>query len=156
MILSSKFQHNDGWKHVTNVCAQVFSSVSVLGMVMLISVTVVWALEKAPSQTFVNVQNIIHTHVGDRIGLNSNIRVHTDAKKAVYRMWLTDASGESVYVFPDRAVIDPTDFILEPDNIRVPPSIRPGEYQLRAEVIYPFNPFKNGSINMTLATLYVN
>lgn len=156
MILSSKIQHSDGWKHVTNVCAQVFSSVSVIGMLMLVSVAVVWAFETAPSQTFVNVQNIVHTRVGSRISLSSNIRVHTDATRAVYRMWLSDSSNESVYVFPDRAVIDPTDFILEPDNIRVPPSVKPGEYTLHAEVIYPFNPFKNGSINMSLATLYID
>lgn len=155
MILSSKIQHSDGWKHVTGVLMKVYSSASVIALVMLISVSVVWAFEKAPSQTFVNVQNIVHTHVGDRIKLSSNVRVHTDAVRAVYRMWLTDSDNESVYVFPDRAVIDPSDFILEPDNIRVPPGLKPGEYTFHAQVIYPFNPFKNGSINMTLATLYV-
>lgn len=154
MILSSKVQE-DAWKNARAIGSKVYSSVSMLGMVMLVAISVVWTLEKAPSQTFVNVQNVVHTQVGSYLDLTSNIRVRTDASKAVYRLWLTDSSGEAVYVFPDHAITNPTDFILAPDGIRIPPSIKKGEYMLHAQVMYPFNPFKNGNINMTLATLFV-
>ncbi len=154
MILSSK-THNDSLKYVRSVLNHVLALACPLGLAALITVAGVWTFEAAPSQTFINTANVLDVHAGSDLDIDIPVIVHTEAKRAVYRMWLTDEQGLSVYTFPDQNVIDPHRVDLSGKSIRVPSDLRTGTYVLHVQVIYTFNPFKNGNIFMSVATLNV-
>lgn len=122
----------------------------------LISVGVVWSLERAPSQTIVDTATYFQVHSGQNLNLEIPVIVQTEAHRAVYRMWLTDASGDVAYRYPDQKVRDAQRLDLSNHQITIPTFIKSGVYVLHIEVIYPFNPLKNGTILMSVATLTVH
>jgi hypothetical protein len=139
---------------VGTVCNHLLSFIAPVGLAALIGVAGVWAMEGAPSQTFINT-SVINVQSGGNVAINIPVIVKTDARRALYRTWLSDASGV-VYEFPDQEVKNPRLLDLTHQDIQIPPSIAPGTYVLNVQVIYPFNPFKNGNIFMTVATLNVD
>jgi hypothetical protein len=122
----------------------------------LIGCAIVWTLEQAPAQTIVNTASYFSVHSGQNLKLSIPMVVQTEAKRAVYRMYLTDSEGIRAYQFPDQKVADPSRLDLSQHQIQIPTSIRSGVYILHVEVIYPFNPLKNGTILMSVATLTIN
>lgn len=110
-------------------------------------------MESAPSQTFINT-SVIDVHTGADMVINVPLIIQTDARKALYRVWISDSTG-IVYQFPDQRVSHPELLDLTNESIRIPDSIKPGTYTLHVQMIYPFNPFKNGNIFMTVGTLNV-
>lgn len=140
-------------KKFSIACHHVLSFLSPLAFAALIGVAGVWAMESAPSQTFINTA-VFDVHTGADVAINVPIIIQTDAKKALYRMWLSDSTG-IVYQFPDQRVQNPKIVDLTTRNVRVPEGIKPGTYTLNVQMIYPFNPFKNGNIFMTVGTLNV-
>lgn len=151
MISSAALQHSA--KQISAKCSHLLSVLSPLGLAALIGVAGVWAMESAPSQTFINT-TVLTAHTGADIEFNVPIIVQTDTRKALYRISLSDKDGV-VYQFPDQKVENPKLLDLTAKNIRIPDSIKPGVYTLNVQVIYPFNPFKNGNIFMTVGTLNV-
>jgi hypothetical protein len=115
---------------------------------------VVLALEHAPAQRFES-NTVVSVHPGDYMALSTPTTVRTETKKALYRVRIFDSSGEQVYVFPDQLVTNPREFRLTDYKVRVP-SLRPGQYQVRATLIYWFNPFKNGTVEFDLIKLVVS
>lgn len=82
--------------------------------------------------------------------------IHLETKRAFYFLTLNDASGSTVYVFPGHYSKTPGDFNLKEMEITVPGSIKPGTYTLQMNYTYWFNPFKDGHVDIELATLVVS
>jgi hypothetical protein len=122
----------------------------------LIGVACVWTLERAPFQTMVNTARYFKVHCGQTLNLQVPVIVETQAHRAVYRTWLTDASGDVAYRYPDQEVPGAGRLDLSKHQINIPTFIKSGVYVLHVEVIYPFNPLKNGTILMSVATLTIN
>jgi hypothetical protein len=154
VILSSKTNYGP-LKHVGHFLDHLLALLSPLGLAALVGVAAVWAIEKAPTQTFINTASVMTARIGSELNIPIPVIVRTEAKRAVYRMWLTDEQGISVYQFPDQIVDGPSTIDLTNKNIRVPAELRQGTYVLHVQIIYTFNPFKNGNIFMTVATLNV-
>lgn len=122
----------------------------------LIGCGIVWAVEQAPSQTIVSTSSYLQVHTGQKFMLSVPLLVQTPTRRAVYRMWLTDASGDITYQYPDRRVPASHQLDLANRELTVPTFIKSGVYILHVEVIYPFNPLKNGTILMSVATLNID
>lgn len=140
-------------KKFSIACHHVLSFLSPLVFAALIGVAGVWAMESAPSQTFINT-SVINVHTGADVSINVPLIIQTDARRALYRIWLSDGDG-IVYQFPDQNVKHPELLDLTNQSIRVPDFLKPGTYTVHVQMIYPFNPFKNGNIFMTIGTLNV-
>lgn len=153
MILSSKTNYGS-LKYVGHFLDRILALLSPLGLAALVGVAAVWTIEKAPTQTFINTASVMTARTGSDLDIHIPVIVRTEAKRAVYRMWLTDEQGSTAYQFPDQNVSDPRTVDLTGKNVRVP-ALRQGTYVLHVQVIYTFNPFKNGNIFMTVATLNV-
>lgn len=133
-----------------------FSVVSPLVMAVFIGCAGVWALEQSPSQTYIQTDQVILAHPGDTVRLHAPFVAQIEARKAVYRIWIDDEEGDRVYMFPDHVLINPRIIDLtELQDLTVPRSVKPGTYVLHVETIYPFNPFKNGKIAITAASIVV-
>jgi hypothetical protein len=114
-------------------------------------VAFVWLVQKPPTQIF-NTNIYIESKSGESITLPSDIKIHIPAKKAVYRYWITDNDGYIIHNYPDIRVEE--QHINYDTLLKIPP-LKKGKYLLHEEVIYPFNPFKNGYITFTLLTLKI-
>lgn len=154
MILSSKI-HYGMFKSAGAKCSHVFSMLSPFGLAALIGVAGVWALETAPSQTVITTNNVIDVNTGSDVDIQIPVVVHSDMRRAVYRMSIADEQGSTVYQFPDREAADPRSLDLRTTPVQLP-ALKKGLYTLHVQVIYPFNPLKNGNIFMSVATLNVN
>lgn len=113
-------------------------------------------MERAPSQTITTTASYFRVHPGQDLNIEVPVIVRTQAQRAVYRMWLTDASGDAAYRYPDQKVPDAGRLDFSQYQISVPTFIKSGVYVLHVEVIYPFNPLKNGTILMSVATLTID
>lgn len=122
----------------------------------LVGVGGVWSVERAPAQTIVDTSTYFQVRAGQSLNLDVPVIVQTQAQREMYRTWLTDASGNVAYRFPDQMVQDTTRLDLSKRQLTVPTFIKSGVYVLHVEVIYPFNPLKNGTILMSVATLYID
>lgn len=136
--------------HLLSVC-------SLFVLSALIGVGAMWSLERAPRQTITTTASYFRVHPGQDLNMEVPVIVlQTQAQRAVYRMWLTDASGDTAYRYPDQKVPDAGRLDLSQHQISVPTFIKSGVYVLHVEVIYPFNPLKNGTILMSVATLTID
>jgi hypothetical protein len=132
---------------------RLFSVVSCLVLPSLATFGAVWLLEGAPSATVLSNQ-VANAQAGSYVHLAPNLSVRTAAKKAIYTLWLVDDKGDTIYVFPEQQVADPSNVSFSRD-ITLPENLKPGRYHVRGELLYPFNPFKTGVVNLDLATLYI-
>lgn len=132
------------------------SVISPLVIATFVGFASVWAFERAPSQTFIQMDQVIPAHPGDKIHLVAPFVAQIEARKAVYRTWLDNEVGDQVYVFPDHVLENPRIIDLsELQDLTVPASVKAGTYTLHTEVVYPFNPFKNGKIAISMGSIIV-
>jgi hypothetical protein len=155
VILSSKTGYQT-FKHVGVVCGHVLSFLSPLGLAALVGIAAVWAVEKAPTQTYVNTGHIVDATSGSYLNLDVPMVVQTAVKRAIYRTYLTDESGAVVYEYPTHRFDDPTTLDLHGQGVLLPRTLKPGTYVLNMQIVYQFNPFKNGNIFMTVATVNIH
>lgn len=141
-------------KVVASIADRLFSVASCLVLPSLVTFGAVWLLEGAPSST-VSSNQVMNARAGNFVQLTPDLSIQTSAKKAVYRLWITDDKGDSIYVYPDQPVADPSNVRFS-SLIHLPENLRPGVYHVRGELLYPFNPFKTGVVSLDLATLTIN
>ena len=153
MILSSKTRY-ETFKHIGCALDSMVSVISPLLFVALIGIASVWAVETPPVQTIINPDQVISTHSQSTIDVPVVISGAQQTKRAVYQMWLTDEHGTMVYVFPSHYVRSLASRNLRGSDIKLP-QLDNGTYQLHLEIVYQFNPFKNGSLDMVAATLNI-
>lgn len=147
---------NLSFRSVGRVADSLLTLCSPFAFAALITCGFVWAVEKAPAQTIVNTASYFQVHSGQNLNLEVPVIVQTQAHRAVYRMWLTDSSGDATYWYPEGKVSDDGRLDLSQHQIIVPAFIKSGVYILHVEVIYPFNPLKSGTILMSVATLIID
>jgi hypothetical protein len=143
------------FKSIRKFADQLLSLCSPFVIAALIGCGIVWSLEQAPSQTIVNTATWLQVRSGQNLQLSVPLIVQTTARREVYRMWLTDEQGDIAYQYPDQKVQNAQHLDLSDKQITIPTFIRSGVYILHVEVIYPFNPLKNGTILMSVATLTI-
>jgi hypothetical protein len=132
-----------------------FSITSVIGVGALAGLALLWSVQRAPSHEVVYESSFPYVvNPGKEIKLQTQVTIRTDAKRAVYHMWLTDRSGATVYVYPTHEIRDAV-LNLDSQTVQVPSSIGQGAFTLNAEYLYPFNPFKNAEIKMVLAKIVI-
>ncbi len=152
MILSLK-PHYALLKRTGGAANKLLSMLSLMGFVVLLGVFVVWVVERAPSQSVIATNMVIEVHAGAPQDVQIPVVVKSDIeRRAVYRTALVDGAGSVVYQFPDQVVPDPKFLDLRQKLVQIP-GLHVGHYELRVQVIYEFNPIKNGAITMTVATI---
>lgn len=119
---------------------------------VVVGVAISWAVERPPVQVFTNAVTVVPETSGV-VDIPASITLHTDTKKAFYRVVIKDQDGEIVYAYPQHWIDNPQDFKLGNQRLALPASLRPSVYTIHAEVLYQFNPFKTGSVDFELATL---
>lgn len=155
MSHSSKL-HIPTVKRVGAYCDALLSAVSPVFFAILVGTAGVWAFEEAPSQTYIQMNQVIPVQPGQALNLKPPFVAQIQAHQAVYHTWLEDINGDRVYQFPDHDLVNPKVIDLtELKSLTIPKSLKPGTYILQVEALYPFNPFKNGRIWMTVATVIV-
>lgn len=155
MILSSKTGYQT-FKHVGVLGGRVLSFLSPLGLAALVGMAAVWAVEKAPTQTYVNTGHVVESTAGAYLNLDVPVVIQTSVKRAIYTTYLTDESGATVYEYPTHRFDDPTTLDLHSQGVVLPRNLKPGTYVLNMQIVYQFNPFKNGNIFMTVATVNIH
>jgi hypothetical protein len=121
----------------------------------LIGCGIVWTVEDAPSQTIVSTTTYVRAHTGQELTLAVPVIVQPKSRRSVYRMWLTSESGAIAYIYPDQQAPSSKRLGTADHQLTIPTFIKSGVYILHVEVIYPFNPLKNGTILMSVATLNI-
>lgn len=139
-------------KKILTLVDRLFLLISAIVIPILIAVAFVWLVQKPPTQIF-NTNIYIESKPGEIITIPSDIKIHIPAKKAVYRYWITNDKGYVLHRYPDVRIDE--EHINFDTTLKIP-SLQKGNYILHAEVIYPFNPFKNGYITFVLLTLRIN
>jgi hypothetical protein len=151
-VISSKFRYQT-FRDVGLKFDRILSFLSPFALTALLGIAAVWAVETPPVQASVSTSRVpIDTHSNSSIRVPLVIQAH--ARRAVYRMWLTDAQGSTVYRFPSQYFENLSVLDLKHSNLSIPP-LDNGVYSLHIEIVYQFNPFKNGRIAMVAATLNV-
>lgn len=153
MILSTKL----GYETVTKACRwcdHVVSMIAPLFMAVLIGGSAVLVAAKPPEQMFVTTHQSLEVKAGTPFIFSIPIAVHVNAPKAVYRVWLTDASGSVVYHFPDQLVND-SNIDFRNAQLILPTNLKPGRYSVTADIVYPFTPLRNGSMLVKAGTIDV-
>jgi len=151
-VLSDTINLNS-FKTAVKKADQVLTLLSCLAIPALIGGSVVMVLEKAPDQHFV-YNEVIEARAESTIVLDIPLTVRTETKKALYRVFITDNSGSVVYVFPDHLVENPQEFRLSKYKLKLP-VLNPGQYKVHTNLIYWFNPFKNGTVEFDVASLVI-
>jgi hypothetical protein len=131
----------------------ILSLASCLIIPAVIGGSVVMALERAPEQKFIT-GGYVWADSASWVSVSIPVTVETQTKKALYRIYIKDLSGDVIYTYPDKMVQDPSQFKLINDVIRLP-DLKPGQYQISAKFIYWFNPVKSGTIDFELPNLVI-
>jgi hypothetical protein len=133
---------------------RVLSIASCLIIPALLGGSIVMFVEQAPEQKFVS-EGYVWSTSNSFIPVSIPVLVETKSRKALYRIFIRDSQGTIVYVYPDQLLSDPSQFSLINQVVQLP-TLKPGQYKVGAELIYWFNPFKNGSVEFQLSNLVIN
>lgn len=130
------------------------SLASIVVVPTLISVALIWYVERPPYQQL-HVSNVLEVQTNQVVDLNVPIDLRLETKQAAYYLVLKDVHDTTVYVYPTHYVVKPCDFRVGDLKVQVPPTLKAGSYKLQLTYLYWFNPFKDGQVDMDLATLNV-
>jgi len=88
--------------------------------------------------------------------VTSPVTLGPNITKALYTAYIVDHKGEIIYRYPSMYV-DTIGGRIEAGDLsfKVPSTIEPGSYFLRADIVYPINAVKNGDLKMELARLII-
>lgn len=114
-----------------------------------------WHFEKPAFHNLNQTQRTIEVPAGASATVADSLTLKADVKSVVYSMWLSDAQGASVYVYPDMKIDNPDHISFETQTVQIPASLKPGSYTLNVDLEYPLNPIKTASVRMELARLKV-
>jgi hypothetical protein len=139
------------WHYVDSA----FGLVSMAIVPVLFGVYGFWHFEKPAFHNLNQVRQTIEVPAGASTTVGDSLTLKADVKSAVYSMWLSDAQGSTVYVYPDIKIDNPDHISFESQTVQIPASLKPGTYTLTVDLEYPLNPIKTASVRMELARLKV-
>lgn len=142
-------------KQAWNYVDSVFGLASVVIVPVLFGVYGFWHFEKPAFHNLNQAQRTIEVPAGQTTVVSDSLTLRADVKTAVYAMWLSDAKGAVIYVYPEMKITNPDHITFESQTVQIPASLRPGTYTLNVDLEYPLNPIKTASIRMELARLKV-
>ncbi|QBQ74664.1 hypothetical protein BcepSauron_284 [Burkholderia phage BcepSauron] len=124
-------------------------------MVVLMILACVWIVEPAP-ETTVSIRDTYQVSAGSEVSIHPPLIVESKTeRRAIYNVFLTDAAGNVVYTYPQHMNVEIKGFAFEKIDLVVP-NLRPGTYTAHVQMIYKFNPFKNGVVDARIGFLEVN
>lgn len=129
---------------------RVFSFLSLAIVPLMGAVALSWVFTNPPTAT-VNLQKPFVEYVGPDNSFSApDVEIALPMGKAFFYYYLADTDGNPAYVWPSHRMEGQT-LQLHPQLDM--PRMRPGTYVLQAKIVYPLNPFKNGELNVSLATI---
>lgn len=143
---------NPSVRSALKVLDRILSLLSLVAIPLLVSVTIFWMVDRSPTQE-IQSEKIIEATGGTVIDVSSPVAFHVQARKAEYQIYIRDRKGDAVYVYPEHTVQDSK---LNLGDLKIDiPHLAYGQYTVHAQLVYWFNPFKDGRADFELAKLVV-
>lgn len=154
----TSLKQNAGWRSAHGLGKSVdhaLTRISPYAMAALLVCAVSWCAQSAP-RTDISVGTLYQVQPGSSIDVSIPVKVaQVNAKEVAYSIFLEDANGNIVYRSGD-SMAKHNALSISAIQVDVPKHLPAGHYHLYAEVVYKFNPFKNGTVSVDLGTLQVS
>lgn len=115
-----------------------------------------WMVQPAASTKLAaNTPKLYSMAPGETTKVSPQLKIDTQSPKVVYKLQLVDAYGDIRYSYPD-VVTEEGKLRIEDINVKLPATIKPGEYSLVANIQYLANPLKTNDVKVEIAQINVN
>jgi len=142
------------FKRIVHIFDGLFSLGSIMVVGFLLVLGMVWCIQPAPSEMVQAHGTTLIAKPGDILDVASGLGMKINSNVALYKFWIINSEGKVVYLYSTKISGKGDNFMLN-HEIKLPDDLPKGNYVAKAELTYPFNPFKDGKIEFQLATISI-